>query len=84
MVQCSTIFFFPIPGLLIIFRMSPIVLFVSQAVDGQEKVLCMCHLWTRVNEDLDPWPYKCFLFYGDELCLILLVHVIKNSQVSHK
>lgn len=80
----SNIFFFSIPALLIIFDTSSVALFVSQTVEGQEKVLYMCHLWTHVDEDLDPWPYECFLFYGDELCLVLLVHVIKNSQVSHK
>lgn len=84
MAHRSNIFFFSIPALLIIFDTSSVALFVTQTVDGQEKVLYMCHLWTHVDEDLDPWPYECFLFYGDELCLVLLVHVIKNSQVSHK
>lgn len=44
MARCSTIFFFLIPGLLIIFDTSSVVLFVSQTVEGQEKVLYMCHL----------------------------------------
>lgn len=78
------LFFFSVQGLLIIFDTSLVVLLASPTAEGQERVLYMCHLWTHVNEDLDPWPYECFLFYGDVLCLILLVHVIKNSQVSNK
>lgn len=52
----SSILFFPIPCLLIVSDAFSVMLFVSQTVECQEKILYMSHLWTYVNKDLDPWP----------------------------